>query len=749
MLIIRNSKIIIGLIILGVIISFLFIPRLYVKHDLKSFFVEGDSDLDFYNDFRKSFKSDENILMIAIHSEKGIYDYKLLHEIHDFTLKCKRISHVINANSITTYKDYINSPMGIMSFPFLHYKDSTKYISDSIRISKNSNINDWFVSKDSKTLTVILETDPTIDEKSKDHLISNLDTLLENYSFEEVHFAGSLNYETRYFRMIGKELQFNIILSSIVIVLVLIIIFRSIAGVLIPVITVIISMVFLYGLLGLFSRPLNVLSTLFPTIMLIVGISNLIHILSKYKDLLSKGLERKKAIKETFKELRITIFVTSFTTAIGFFSLAISSMKAFRNFGIEAGIGVLIAFVVSVTFVPALLHNIKAKSIGKNHKLENSVLSQILDKIFKIVIKFPTRIIAVTAVIFIVSIFGLLHINTNNFILSNFSNTASLKKDFIFFEENLSGVRTFEMSVSTFDGDSLTDINILRKIDKLQSYLEDSLDFKQVYSPVSIYKSMNRIYNGGVSNTYVLPENQSKINKYDKVALKLNRKLYSQFIDSTHTKGRITARIKDIGTTKIKHLNQQTNDWINNNITDNNLKFRTTGSMFLTDKSNDYLIRNMLMSLALAFIIVSILMFLLFKDLKMVIISLIPNILPLFVVAAIIGFTDIIFNGSVAIIFSIGFVIAVDDTIHFLSKFKLELSNGHDVKKAIKITLEETGKAIITTSIILFFGFIILVHSEMKGVFYQGLLVAIMLLAALIADLFLLPVLLIRFIKNN
>ena len=196
------------------------------------------------------------------------------------------------------------------------------------------------------------------------------------------------------------------------------------------------------------------------------------------------------------------------------------------------------------------------------------------------------------------------------------------------------------MSVSTFEGDSLTDINILRKIDKLQSYLEDSLDFKQVYSPVSIYKSMNRIYNGGVSNTYVLPENQSKINKYDKVALKLNRKLYSQFIDSTHTKGRITARIKDIGTTKIKYLNQQTNDWINNNITDNNLKFRTTGSMFLTDKSNDYLIRNMLMSLALAFIIVSILMFLLFMDLKMVIISLIPNILPLFVVAAIIGFKN-------------------------------------------------------------------------------------------------------------
>ena len=133
--------------------------------------------------------------------------------------------------------------------------------------------------------------------------------------------------------------------------------------------------------------------------------------------------------------------------------------------------------------------------------------------------------------------------------------------------------------------------------------------------------------------------------------LKLNRKLYHQFIDSTRTKGRITARMKDIGTSKIKRLNNQTSEWINDNITNNNLEFHTTGSMFLNDKSNDYLIRNMMMSLALAFVIVSIIMLLLFMDLKMVIISLIPNIVPLFVVAAIIGFTGIIFNGSIAIIF--------------------------------------------------------------------------------------------------
>ena len=746
---VRNSKIIIGLILLGIIISFLFIPRLNVKHDLKSFFVEGDPDLDFYHEFRKSFNSDENILMIAVHSKSGIYDYKLLQQIHDFTLKCKRISHVVSANSITTYKDFIKTPLGIINFPYLHFKDSTKYISDRKRITKDPNIMGWLVSADSKTSTVILEIDHAIDEQSKNDLISNLDNLLENYSFEEVHFAGSLNYETRYFRMINKEIQFNILLCSIVILIILIIIFRSISGVLIPAITVIIAMIFLYGLLGLFNQPLNVLSTLFPTIMLIVGVSNLIHILSKYKDLLSRNIEKKKAIKETFAELRITIFITSLTTAIGFFSLSISSMKAFRNFGIEAGVGVLIAFVVAITFVPAVLHTIQAKFVNKNQKLRHSFWSKVLSKIFKLVINFPSRIIIVTTIIFIFSVFGILRINTNNYILSNFSNTSPIKKDFIFFEENLSGVRTFEMAIITNEGDSLTNINILREIDKLQSYLEENPDYKLVYSPVSIYKSMNKIHNGGASSAYQLPEHQSLVNKYDKAAFKLNRKLYHQFIDSTRTKGRITARIKDVGTNKIKHLNKQTSEWINDNLTKNRLEFRTTGAMFLSDKSNDYLIRNMMISLTLAIVVVSIIMLLLFMDLKIVIISLIPNILPLFIITAIIGLTGIIFNGSIAIIFTIGFVIAVDDTIHFLSKFKLELNKGHDVKRAIKTTLEETGKAIIITTIILFFGFIVLMHSEMKGVFYQGLLVAIMLLTALIADLFLLPVLLIRFIKKK
>ena len=749
MFIIRHNRIILGLILLCMIISFVFIPNLKVKYDLQSFFVEGNSDVDFYNDFRTNFDSEDNMLMIAIHSKKGIYNHNLLRKINDFTNKCKLLPHVNETSSITTIKDMVKTPLGLISFPLLHFEDSLRYQSDSSRISRDRRINGWYISNDALSATIMVEVCKNLDEESKDKLITELDKFIEESSFPEVHIAGTLNYETRYYRMISKEIQFNILICAVVIVLSLILIFRTLSGVLIPAITVIITMILFYGLLGVLDKSLNVLSTLFPTIILVVGTSNLIHILSKYKDLLAKGEQKKLAIIETFKELRITIFLTSLTTAIGFFSLTISSMKPFRDFGFEAGIGVLIAFIIAITFVPSVLYNMKAISIKKKRKSSLTVWTRITENIFFLVNKFPKRIILITIIILLVSVIGIFRINTNNYILSNFSSNSPIKQDFHFFEENLSGVRIFEMAIQVKEGDSITNIEVLKEVDKMHSYFGKNPDFGAIYSPVTIYKSINQIYEGGISSAFKLPASQSTINKYDKEALRINRKLYFQFIDSTKTKGRITARMKDIGTSEIKRLNKETEHWISNNIESNIVEFRNTGVALLADKSNDYLSRNMILSLAIAFIIVSIIMFLLFKDFNMVFISLIPNIFPLLIVAAIMGFTGIVLNGPISIIFTIGFVIAVDDTIHFLSKFKLELNKDQNIKDAIRTTLRETGKAIIITTIILFFGFIVLLHSDIKEVFYQGLLVGIMLVTALVADLFLLPVLLVYFLKKK
>lgn len=199
----------------------------------------------------------------------------------------------------------------------------------------------------------------------------------------------------------------------------------------------------------------------------------------------------------------------------------------------------------------------------------------------------------------------------------------------------------------------------------------------------------------------------------------------------------------------MKTFNSNLEQWIKNNIELSVVKFQVTGAAYLADKSNNYLMSNMLLSLVIAFVVVSTVMMMMFKSIKMFIVSLIPNIIPLAFAGGMMGYANIEMNGPLSMIFTVGFVIAVDNSIHFLSKFKFEWKSGKSIEQAVHITFRETGKAIVITSLILFFGFVVLLHSHIKEVFYQGALIGIMLFVALIADLFVLPALLIKFFKTD
>ena len=196
----------------------------------------------------------------------------------------------------------------------------------------------------------------------------------------------------------------------------------------------------------------------------------------------------------------------------------------------------------------------------------------------------------------------------------------------------------------------------------------------------------------------------------------------------------------DLGSDEIRLANDSIRSWISNNLQTDLATYSITGTAIIIDKNNEYLRESMFKGLGLAFLVVSVLMVFLFKNVKMMLISLIPNIIPLLVAGAIMGFTGIELKASTSIIFTIAFGIAVDDTIHFLSKLKLVLNRGKSLEEAIQRTFKETGKAIVITSVILFFGFLILIFSDFTGTFYIGILVSVTLLSAVITDLYLLPV---------
>jgi len=742
---IRKSWYIIGIYCAGIIISFFFIPKLKIIYHFKDFYSVDDPELKFYQEFSDVFGSDEQVLMVWLKNETGAFRKEFLKNVDEFTKECKKLPNVGGAYSLTTLNDLVKTPFGFSQIAFLHIDDSIRYLSDSIRIFNDPRLPGWLISRDSKVLSVILSVDNEAKEKEKDELISDIDSLMGRFSFYEAHLAGNINTEIKYIRMIKGEIMFNMFLCAMVVIFFFIIFFRSFSGVAYPVLTTLIAMLLFYGLLGIFDRQINLLSTLFPTIIMVVCTSGLIHIYSRYNDALIENIPKQKALKDTIRELTIRLLMTSLTTAIGFFSLASSSMKPIRNFGIEAGTGVMLAFVVSITLFPSILDNIPLPVLSR----KQMGWINLVKRINNIVDRFPGRIILTTVILICVSLVGIFNIDTNNYIIGNFSDKSEMRTDIDFFDKNLSGVRTFNVAVLPKGGKTVNDIYVLKEVEKLQCYLESLPMLGVLFSPVTVYKTLNKIYNGGLSENYLLPKNQDDINQYDETFSTLFREQNFKFMDDGRTMGLVTGRMLDIGSERAKELQLKIELWISENIDNRILDLRFTGISLLGDRSNDYLIRNMFFNLAIAFLIVSFLMLLLFKNLKMLFISLIPNIIPLLAGGMILGFSGIVLNGYIAIVFTIGFVIAVDNTIHFLAKFKLQRNLHQSVKEARHESLKATGKAMIMTTVILFFGFVVLIHSDLKAVFSQGVLISSMLIIALLSDLFLLPVLLNLFIKDR
>jgi len=314
-----------------------------------------------------------------------------------------------------------------------------------------------------------------------------------------------------------------------------------------------------------------------------------------------------------------------------------------------------------------------------------------------------------------------------------------VKQDYLFFEKELAGVRSMEFAIVPQQGD-LLDEKVLAQVGKLESHLDGIETIGPIVSPLTYLQTANEIN----TKKYQLP----KPSQVEKLYKKWNKPLRFDYHFAKDLKmGKLSARMEDIGRLEVKKLNRRIQSWMDDNIDESIVQYKFTGSPLLIDKTNDYMVNQTLQGLLAALVLISLLMAYLFKSIKMVLISLVPNVLPLILIAGVMGWLGVELNGSTAIIFTVGFVIAVDDTIHFLSKFKKEFVALKDVDKAIYNTLQQTGKSIIITSIILIAGYGMLLTSDFKEAWYHGVLICFTLFWAVLADLFLLPIILKKWMR--
>ena len=726
-------------------ISSYYVFQLKFAFDFEQFFPDGDEDLAFFQEFTKEFETDDNFLLVGVRRSEGVFDSAFLAKFHDFSLKTRNLPHVQKSQSLTMFEYPVKTPFAITTTPAIHLRQPARYDQDKKRILQDERLVHNLISEDATTLVVFMKIINSIQLENAQELMGAMERLLVNYDFEETHFLGRPYFQEEMVAMQKREITVSTIVSGILVTLIMFLIFQRFWGISVALFSIGLGMLLFLGFLGGSGRELNAMAALYPVLMIIVGTSDVIHIMSKYVDELRKGFDRRNAIRTTIREIGLATLLTSTTTSIGFASLLSSRIDPIRNFGINAAVGVMIAYLTVVIFTTAVLswfHSNQIVKLGRGV----SFWEDLMRKVYHYTLRRPRAIIAGSIVVVLLSIFGISIISTNYNITSNLPRGAKITNDFLFFDEQLAGFRPMEFAIFTQGDYEVRDFAVIQEIDKLENYLREFPFIRAINSVTTVYKSINQMNNGNNPNAYELPESEARFARFQQTIDQIPQMNMNILVSKDGEKARISSRIDDIGADRIKAFEADLQKWIAANIDPDIIEIKSTGTGVIVDKNSEYIRDSLLQGLGLAIIIVSLLMGLLFRNIKMLLISLIPNILPLVFAGGLLGFLGIELEAGVSITFAIIFGIAVDDTIHFLSKYKLARDKGLDVEAALELTFTETGKAIVLTSIILFFGFLVMLFSIHPPSVTVGLLISVTLFTALIADLLLIPILIRRFL---
>ncbi len=729
------------------------------NYDFSQTVPDSDEEMIYYKSFKETFGEDGNVFAIGL-KDSSIFIYNNFISYNDFVQKVEKINGVKGVLGLSKLQ-ILKKNNENKNFNFVDLFDPfprSQFEYDSIiQIIKAEKFYEGKILNDEGALTLLITIDKKIlNSKSRNNLMMSLINTGEefvNNTGIKLHYAG-LPY-SRYVlaESVKKELTSLLILSVVVLGIILFIFFRSIDTVIVPLLIIGIVVTWVFGSLALLGYKITLLTGLLPPIIVVIGIPNCIYMLNYYHFSLEKYNNKTDAIVNVIKTIGLITLITNLTTAVGFFVLSTTDIKILTEFGIVAGVNVLATFMVSIFLLPSIylaLPKPKPKQINYlNYKFINSLIGLFKNFSFN----HSRGVFFISAIIISISFYGLSKIKSVSFLVDDVPAESSLMQDLKFFESNFSGVMPLEIVVDTKMKRGIQNLNLLKKVDSFEKFLAEKDYVSSPVSLVTFIKAARQAYYNNNPAFYSLPNNRDKnfILRYVSDGYQENissDNLSKSFVDSTGQKMRISLNIADLGSFKLDSVvNNVFRPEIEKIFSDSKSEVNMTGTTLIFIKGINFLVENLLQSMMLAFIIISIIMSFLFKNFKMVIISLIPNIIPLIIAGGIMGFFNIPLKPSSALVFSIVFGISVDYSIHFLAKFKNELINKN-LNDSIINTINQTGRSMIFTSFILFFGFIIFAFSTFGGTIVLGVLTSIILFVAMITNLTLLPSIILKFYKN-
>tara|TARA_R110001592_G_scaffold275441_4_gene542496 strand:+ start:673 stop:3060 length:2388 start_codon:yes stop_codon:yes gene_type:complete len=610
-------------------------------------------------------------------------------------------------------------------------------------------------NKESKTIRTIVNLDKDIVNTSvrKDFILQDLNTLVTNFEKEtnlDVHISGMPYVRTMNSQNIIDEIGKFILAALGVTSLIFFFFFRSIRATVISMCVVIIGVMWAFGLLGLLQYEITVLTALIPPLIIVIGIPNCIFLINKYQQEVKKHGNQALSLQRVISKIGNATLMTNITTASGFATFIITDSKLLKEFGIVASINIIGIFILSLLIIPIAYSFMPLPKTKHLKHLNKKWIDAFVSWMERIVRHRRISVYIVSIALLVISIIGIYQIKISGSPIEDMPKNAEFFHDIRFFEKEFKGIMPVEIVVDTKTPKGVLKPATLKRMNQLGEVIEEIPELSSPVSVVNLVKYSKQAFYNGLPKYYQLPTSQENTFIMD-VARKSsnNSDLLKTFVDSTGQTARITTFMRDVNTTRMEQIEGRLKEHISKIFPAERYNVYMTGSALLFLKGTKYLVKNLIMSLALAIGLIALFMAYLFRSFRMIIISLIPNLLPLVITAGIMGFVGVPIKPSTILVFSIAFGISVDDTIHFLAKYRQELTaNNWRIEKSVYNALRETGVSMFYTSIVLFFGFSVFVISNFGGTVALGSLVSATLLLAMLANLILLPSLLLSLEKS-
>jgi len=708
-----------------------------------------------YNDFLNKYGS-QNVLVIAVEDSliTTLSHLKKWDKVSESIKKINGIEQIISFSNLPILQNDADEKKFTIKKWFSEDIQTEEEFQKALAIYQSQPFFKGLInSEDNKVTTLLITLDEELIRSSKrEILIFSIKDLVDNYSTDfgvKAHYSGLPYIRTVDSVKVKNEISMFILFTLLITALILYLFFRSFKATISSIIVVIIGVIFSFGSIALMGYEISILMALVPPVLIVIGIPNCIFLINKFHSEFRLSKNKEDALSKMIQKIGNITLLTNLTTASGFAAFILTNSETLQEFGVIASLNILFIFLLSLFIIPIYFSFSSAPKKRHTQHLDKKWINNLVQYLAYLVKYKRKHIYVITVVLIVVGFFGIIQLKTTGNITEDLPKEQALYQDLKFLESNFGGVLPLEVLVNTKKKNGLLKSYNLRKIEKLSDVLETYPEFSKPSSYIDAVKYGKQAFYNGDSTYYSLPNSQEQrvilsYLKNSSEALGFGNLL----MDSLKQEARISLRVADISTSKMDSIFDSLLPKINEIFDPEKYDVTITGASIVFLNGTKFLIKNLVLSLLLVIILISIFMAWMFNSFRMVVVSIIPNLIPLLLTGAIMGYFGIALKPSTILVFSIAFGISVDDTIHFLAKYRQELlMNNWNIRKSVFSALNETGVSMFYTSVVLFFGFFIFVASDFGGTIALGLLVSITLMLAMLSNLLLLPALLLSLEK--